>query len=159
TLDDIVDNYRVIVLTESQCAQADGTLRDAGTQDTDAEAFCREFADAQARSPSADFLALENEFRLHALLLAARFRQDPARVGLALSPLIRDWHLRSPCKSVSSMPGLANVVVQRTETDSAVQVRAILVCGGVSMQAHLGPDQFTRSQTIAESLTRKREHI
>ena len=139
---------RVVILTERQRAAADGTLHDAGTSAETAQTFARTFSEqlpaiAQEEPSVARLVSM---YRLLAVTKAMIHRGFDREAGLDLSPL-DEYKLRLTQPMPNALPGLANVRVQRRETDRRIHYTGRIVCGGVSMEIPLGAKSFARAAT------------
>jgi len=146
-----IDRCDVVVSARRQEVSLDGKLTDTDSGDPLAEDFANRlsmwFEYAATRVP--EYAELENLFRLVALVRAMHFRRAAIEVSLDLDYLLRDYVFQDEQDTPASLPGLANskqfVVSVSSEQKCAF---VYTVCGGVSMDVPIRPQQFRRLETI-----------
>ncbi|MBI4662811.1 MAG: DUF1598 domain-containing protein [Verrucomicrobia bacterium] len=139
----MLDQCSVVVLTERQRATADGQRFDSGEDDPVGKAFAEEFSRAfpSLTSKVPVFAALENLFRLSALLRALHFKSDAERAGLSLGRQFDAYSLLAPRPMPPDLPGVTNgneafIPVQLGSRTGTLTVHPF-VCGGVGMDMNL----------------------
>jgi hypothetical protein len=149
----IVNKCAMIILTERQISAADGTLQDGGGDDPTAQAFAAELSTQLRLGQTAirEYEDLENLYRLFATLKAIQFKKDDALIALNLNPLLNYQPKRF--EMPPELPALANVEVNVEERNNEVMQYSTLVCGGVSIEIRLSPENFQRSHDRALTAT------
>jgi hypothetical protein len=137
-----LEHCSVVVLTERQRATADGQLFDSGEEDPLAQAFADEFSRSFASLTSkAVFAALENLFRLSALLRALHFKADAEKAGLHPRRQLGGSRLLAPKRMPPDLPGAVNgkeksIPVRIGNATGQLLIHPI-VCGGVGMDMNV----------------------
>lgn len=148
-----LEKCSVVVLTEKQRAAEDGTLFDSGGDDPYARKFAQclseQFEYADTVVPK--YADLENLFRLSALLRAMHFRKAIEEANLDFRFYLKDFDYQMETLMEPSLPGLVNSKEGRgvvTKGGSIYQyVLFPIVCGGVSMEIPVSPEQFKSTET------------
>jgi hypothetical protein len=159
------DQPVVVVRTERQRMQRDGTLVDAGGIDVDAEAFASDhsarFEELKQREGFACYADLDARFRLLAVLSAASHRGAWVRAGLVPETLLGDGSLLDGVSVSDSHPALANGRLERLETPggSSVHLLSPVICGGVTMALKLTNHLMTWCEPNDERLRLLRDAV
>jgi hypothetical protein len=143
------------VLTENQRSTADGRLFDSGEDDPDAKRFAEEFSHAfpQLARLIPVYGALENLYRLYALLHAMHMQRAVAQAGLDLEYLLERYPLRATKPMPDSLPGLVNgkekrIAIRQGNMRGEIRLQP-MVCGGVGMDMEVSPARLKRDSTMA----------
>jgi hypothetical protein len=155
-----LDACSVVVLTEQQRAEADGTLRDAGRCDPRAARFAEEFSAAFPRmlldETFVEFARLDNAFRLMAILHAMHHRRALERAELNVTDPLDRWQLEPMVSLPPSMPGLANAEFEIFNNGRYIWHFAPIVCGGVSMEMNVREQSIRRHKLSDHELSNMR---
>lgn len=143
-----LDKCSVVVLTEKQCATADGTLYDSGEDNPHADAFAQEFSERfqKAATLVREYADLENLYRLSAVLRAMLLRDVANRARLDLRFFLKDYNYQGETAMPPSLPGLANSKEDRGQITQGGLVYQYalfpMACGGVSMEVTIDERRF-----------------
>ncbi|MCK4302689.1 MAG: DUF1598 domain-containing protein, partial [Candidatus Eisenbacteria sp.] len=141
-------NCEVVVLTERQCATADGRLFDGGGDDKCAQAWAKQFSIDRVAEDVPECAQLEALYRLLAVARAMELKGAAQQVGLDLSFLTDQYQSQSDRPLPNSLPGLANAASDQYVDDSEnyIYTQAAIVCGGVSMETNVRLENILRSE-------------
>jgi hypothetical protein len=139
----------VVLLTERQVADKKGKLSDDKKENPIARQFAQNMTENFSKSTESvkSYAELENLFRLHALMKAAKFR-------LQNSPQVENVNLVMNKVSYSSnnvmpesLPGLVNMKEykeEKKETNKIItKTKLFMVCGGVGMNMKVEKENLT----------------
>lgn len=136
----LLDDCRMILLTEKQKMTASGDLVDVMEDDPHAEAFASamsEYLSNPRKEKPSIYADLENLFRLRALLISMRYMKAFQYVRLSPADYIPQYRYQDESRMEASLPGLANYREwsHRVSRGNSVYTYTLfpMVCGGVSM--------------------------
>jgi hypothetical protein len=154
-----LEDCKVVVRTELQVTTSRGQLLDAsGPPDNDAEAFAANFSVGAVASEYPSIAALENLFRLQALLHAAAFLNELEQADLTY--LRQRYPLQWVSHLPPSLPGLASgktvsVPVEVRGEREATAILTPVVCGGVDLDVTVRPKSLIAAKPDESALGTK----
>jgi len=146
----------VVLLTERQVADEKGKLSDDKKEDPIARQFARNMTEGFSKSTELvkSYAELENLFRLHALMKAAKFRLQNSPQIQNVNQAMNRVSYSSKNVMPDSLPGLVNMkeYKERKEEKDKIITRTILfmVCGGVGMNMKVEKENLSREVTLAK---------
>jgi hypothetical protein len=132
-------------------AAADGSLRDAGGEDSIAVSFAAtmttQFPALTEKVP--EYADLENLFRLRSLTLAMHLRDAPQQAGLDFGSFLPLYRFQDEKPMDPSLPGLANyrewIHKSKVNEREWYEIQLYpMACGGVGMDMQVTDGNFSR---------------
>jgi hypothetical protein len=147
---------RVVVLTEGQRAEADGTLKDSANNDPLAIAFADTFSARFDHAVKAEpaYAKLENLYRLLAVAHAMRLKEAPKQAGLDFGFYLSKCPYLKPVQLKSEVPPLVNSILEQIPNKSGTGIYYVapIVCGGVSMDLGAIRERIARNSPDSKML-------
>jgi hypothetical protein len=145
----------VVLLTEKQMADSNGNLSDVKEGDPVGDEFARIMTEQFPVIVDSveSYAMLENYFRLHALFLAMRHRQQLNTMHKAISSFFLNASFATTNKLPDYLDGLVNIKQTISEEKSdryiSTQKRVFMVSGGVGMEMKVNERNISVTKEIA----------